>query len=286
MATNDSGPAPPVAGHPHDYPPCPDSTDRRFAHDDPRIWDLFVRYHRTRDRAVRNQLIEEHIPMAENLARRYTRRGEPFDDLRQVALVGLLKAVEGFDPRRGAPFGPFAVPTIRGELRRHFRDRGWSIKVPRRLQELHLELDTIASRVGHELGRAPTLAEIAAAADVSVESVLEAMEAADMYRPRSIDGPTVSGAPGASELIGAPDPDLATADTRLAVRRLLERLSDRDRRIVYLRFFEDRTQTEIADEMGISQMHVSRLLARSLRVLQDVGDPSDEANDGPIGPSR
>src|SRR5690349_12612554 len=161
----------------HAPPPArPVMNDAAFPGNDPETWSLFVRYHRTRDRELRNTLIERHMALAEGLARPYARRGEPFDDLRQVAMLGLLKSVDRFDPDREIPFASFAIPTIRGELRRHFRDRGWTIKVPRRLQELHLELDAIAAKVAQERGRPATVAEIAGAAGVSSEDVLEAME--------------------------------------------------------------------------------------------------------------
>lgn len=250
------------------YPPCPRS-DERYERVDQAVWAQFVEFHRTRDRALRNRLIETHVSLADGIAGRYRRRGIPYDDLRQVALVGLLKAVEGFDPRRGAPFRPFAIPTIRGELRRHFRDHGWTIRVPRRVQELHLQLDTIVSRTGHELGRAPTLAEIADAAGTTEEAVLEALEAAEMYRPGSLDAPAAVSGVTSGDLLGAPDPELDTVDERAAVRALLQELPEREQRIVYLRFFEDKTQTEIAEEVGISQMHVSRLLTRSLGLLHE-----------------
>jgi RNA polymerase sigma-B factor len=242
--------------------------DADFPGNDPETWSMFVRYQRTRDRAVRNALIERHMGLAEGLARPYARRGEPFDDLRQVAMLGLLKAVDRFDPEREIPFASFAIPTIRGELRRHFRDRGWTIKVPRRLQELHLELDAIAGKVSQEQGRPPTVTEIAAAAGVGTEDVLEAMEVSDLYRPRSLDAPARSEAGGSvAEALGAEDRALGNAEARLALRSMLQELSERDRRIVYLRYFEELTQSEIADQVGISQMHVSRLLARSLEVL-------------------
>jgi RNA polymerase sigma-B factor len=243
-----------------------DDTD--FPGNDPETWALFVRYHRTRIRSVRNALIERHMALAEGLARPYARRGEPFDDLRQVAMLGLLKAVDRFDPDREIPFASFAIPTIRGELRRHFRDRGWTIKVPRRLQELHLELDAIAAKVSQEQGRPPTVAEIATAAGVSDEAVLEAMEVSDLYRPRSLDAPARTEAGGSvADGLGADDDGLTDAESRVALRSMLQELSERDRRIVYLRYFEELTQSEIAEQVGISQMHVSRLLARSLEVL-------------------
>ena len=217
--------------------------------------------------------------MAESLARRYRRRGESFDDLRQVALLGLLKAVERFDPSRDIPFGAFAVPTIRGELRRHFRDYGWAIKVPRRLQELHLQLETVTSRLAHEQGRPPTIGEIAIEADASEEEILEAMEIADLYRLRSIDAPRTSG-PGATaaDRLGAIDTDMEGAEARVTLRAMLEELPERERRVLYLRYFEDMTQSEIAEITGISQMHISRLITRSLAVLRSshaaAGDPS------------
>jgi RNA polymerase sigma-B factor len=261
-------PSDPVADASDGYPPCPRSDDR-YERVDEGVWAQFVEFHRSRDRSVRNRLIEAHVSLADGIAGRYRRRGVPDDDLRQVALVGLLKAVEGFDPRRGAPFRPFAIPTIRGELRRHFRDHGWTIRVPRRVQELHLQLDTIVSRAGHQLGRAPTIAEVAEAAGTSVEAVLEALEAAEMYRPGSLDAPATDSGITTGELLGKDDQDLGTADTRATIRTLLQELPERERRIVYLRFFEDKTQTEIAAEMGISQMHVSRLLSRSLALLRE-----------------
>src|SRR3954463_595701 len=249
-------------------PARPVMDDADFPGNDPETWELFVRYHRTRERSLRNDLIERHMALAEGLARPYARRGEPFDDLRQVAMLGLLKAVDRFDPEREIPFASFAIPTIRGELRRHFRDRGWTIKVPRRLQELHLELDAIAAKVAQEQGRPPTVPEIAAAAGVSDEAVLEAMEVSDLYRPRSLDAPARSEAGGSvADGLGREDHALSDAEARVALRSMLQELSERDRRIVYLRYFEEMTQSEIAERVGISQMHVSRLLSRSLEIL-------------------
>jgi RNA polymerase sigma-B factor len=240
-----------------------------FVGDDAETWDLFVEYHRTGDRAVRNELIERHLALAESLARRYEGRGEPAPDLRQVAMIGLLKAIERFDPWRGVPFASFAVPTVRGELRRHFRDTGWTVRVPRRLQELHLDLREVASELAHRLGRSPTIPEIAEAAGVEEEAVLEGMEAARLYRVLSLDAPAGGESNGAlSELLGAADRELAAAEAREAVRPMLDTLAERERRIVYLRYFEERTQTEIAELVGVSQMHVSRLLESSLRLMR------------------
>jgi RNA polymerase sigma-B factor len=229
----------------------------------------FVEYRRTRDRDLRNELVEEHMRLAEFLSRRFAHRGEPLDDLRQVALVGLLKAVERFEPDRGLQFSSFAMPTILGELKRHFRDRGWAVRVPRRVQELHLELDRTIAGLSQELGRPPTPREIAERAGVREEDVLESMEANSLYRLPSLDGmrgsDDSSGSP--SERIGDVDPEMDAVDDRLAVSEMLSILPEREQTIVYLRFFEGLTQSEIAQQIGISQMHVSRLLVRSLETL-------------------
>lgn len=242
------------------------SVDSRLAEE---TLERFREYRRAGSRELRNALIEQHEGFADYLARRLAHRGEPLDDLRQVALVGLLKAVERFDPDRGFSFTTFAAPTIIGELKRHFRDRTWSVRVPRRLQELSLRIEQCRTELGQELGRAPSPAEVAACADVSEEEVLEGMEAASLYRIGSLDAPVRGGDdPGPEgDRVGMDDDELLGAENRLLVRELMERLPVRERRIVYLRFFEGLTQTEIADRVGISQMHVSRLLAKSLESL-------------------
>ncbi|MFI5046103.1 MAG: SigB/SigF/SigG family RNA polymerase sigma factor [Acidimicrobiia bacterium] len=230
----------------------------------------FAAYRRSGDRVLRNELVQEHIRLAEFIARRFAQRGEPLDDLRQVALIGLVKAVERFEPDRGLQFSSFATPTIMGELKRHFRDKGWAVRVPRRVQELHLELDRTIGTLGQELGRAPTTGEIAERAGVDEEDVLESMEASSLYRLASLDAGHVSdedpsGSPSAR--VGGPDTEMDAVNDRVVVGELLSTLPEREQRIVYLRFFEGRTQSEIADEIGISQMHVSRLLVRSLARL-------------------
>jgi len=242
------------------------SGERRSAEE---TFESFREYRRSGSRELRNALIEQHEGFADYLARRLSHRGEPLDDLRQVALVGLLKAVERFDPDRGFSFTTFAAPTIVGELKRHFRDRTWSVRVPRRLQELSLRIEQCRTELGQELGRAPTPAEIAGCADVSEEEVLEGMEAASLYRIGSLDAPVRGGDDASPEgdRVGEVDDELLRAENRLLVRELIGRLPVRERRIVYLRYFEGLTQTEIADRVGISQMHVSRLLARSLEIL-------------------
>jgi RNA polymerase sigma-B factor len=236
---------------------------------DERDLGRFAEYQRTRDHALRNELIEEHMGLAVSLARRFAHRGEDGDDLNQVAMVGLLKAVERFDVERGVQFSTFATPTIVGELKRHFRDRGWAIRVPRRLQELMLNIGQVMADLGQELGRAPTPAELAARAGVTEEEVLESMEVGGMYRLASLDDRPGDDNDSAepSSWVGVDDAELASAEDRLAVQDLLTRLPERERQIVYLRFFEGLTQSEIADQVGISQMHVSRLLIRSLEEM-------------------
>ena len=235
---------------------------------DPDARARFQAYRAAPSREARNRLVEEHVGFADFLARRFANRGEPTDDLRQVAMVGLVKAVERFDPERGVTFSSFAVPTITGEIKRHFRDRTWSVRVPRNLQELTMEIERARNDLGHELGRSPTVSEIAVHLDVTEEAILEGLEAATMYRSGSLDTP-VAGAEGRTvgDLVRDRDDAHAEAEDREFVRELLGSLPPRERRIVYLRYFEGLTQTEIAGRLGISQMHVSRLLARSLEEL-------------------
>lgn len=232
------------------------------------VADRFRELRSTGSIAVRNELVEEHAGFAEYLARRFVNRGEPFDDLRQVALLGLVKAVERFDPDRGVNFTSFAAPTITGEIKRHFRDKTWAIRVPRSLQELKAQIERCRGQLGHELGRSPTIPELAETLGVTEEAVIEGLEAAGAYRSASLDASTSGeeGLPLAEQVHDEID-ESDEADDRAVVRELLAELPIRERRIVYLRFFEGLTQAEIADQVGISQMHVSRLLARSLEDL-------------------
>jgi RNA polymerase sigma-B factor len=229
----------------------------------------FREYADTKDPALREELVTAHIGLAEYLARRFTNRGEPLDDLVQVASLGLLKAVDRFDPERGLEFSTYATPTIVGELKRHFRDKGWAVRVPRRVQELHLRLGSVVSVLSQELGRSPTIGEIAQAASVSEEDVLEAIEAGHAYRFTSLDAPSGTDDEGtlASQL-GEDDQALIDSEHRVALSPLIARFPPRERTILHLRFFEGLTQSEIAGRLGISQMHVSRLLARSLAQLR------------------
>ncbi len=227
--------------------------------------ERFRAYRHTHDHALRNQLIEEHLSLARSLARRFANRNEPLDDLEQVAMLGVLKAVERFDPEHGTPFAAFAIPTVVGELRRHFRDRGWMVRVPRRVQDLHLRIGTVVSELSQQLGRSPSPTEIAEAAGVRDEDVLEALEAGNRYRPTSLDV-AATGSDGDARMAHS-DIELRSVDDRAHLLHLLRRLPERERRVMYMRYFEDMTQAEIAEAIGVSQMHVSRLLSRSLAAL-------------------
>jgi RNA polymerase sigma-B factor len=231
----------------------------------PDLTDEFREYRRTNDRRLRNRLIEQNAHLARSLARRFANRSEPLDDLEQVAMLGVLKAVERFDPDRGTPFPAFAVPTVVGEIRRHFRDQGWMVRVPRRVQDLHLRIGTVISELSQQLGRSPTAGEIAAAAGVRDEDVLEALDAGNRYRPTSLDfNPSGS---DADSVPGDADTEFASVEDRATLLALLNRLPEREQRVMYMRYFEDMTQAEIAEAIGVSQMHVSRLLSRSLETL-------------------
>jgi RNA polymerase sigma-B factor len=230
-------------------------------------------YAQTGDKDLRDEIVGSQVGLAEYLARRFKNRGEPIEDLIQVALLGLLKAVERFDPSRGLEFSTFATPTIVGELKRHFRDKGWAVRVPRRVQELHLRMGTVVNNLSQELGRSPTIPEIAARAEVSVDEVLEAMEAGRAYRFSSIDAPSGDdedrvASPAAAQL-GEDDTNMEEVEQRMLLSPLIASLPKREQMIIHLRFFRGMTQSEIAARLGISQMHVSRLLARSLAQLRD-----------------
>jgi RNA polymerase sigma-B factor len=233
---------------------------------------LFVAYRETGDRALRDQLAEAHLPLATHLAKRFDRRGEPLEDLIQVACLGLLKAIDRFEPDRAVEFSTFAVPTIVGELKRHFRDRAWSVRVPRRIQELHLQLGTSVGELTHELGRSPTIAEVAERVGASMDDVLQAMEAGHAYRSDSLDARGGGGgqedASPLSVRLGAEDPALAELLARTDLDALLATLPEREHTIIVMRFFAGMTQSEIADRVGVSQMQVSRLLTRTLEKLR------------------
>src|SRR5437762_9269243 len=226
----------------------------------------FEQYAESRDPALRDELVAAHLGLAEYLARRFANRGEPLDDLVQVASVGLLKAVDRFDPDRGLEFPTYATPTIVGELKRHFRDKGWAVRVPRRVQELHLRVTRVIDDLALELGRSPTVQEIAKRAGTTEDEVIEAIDAGSAYRSASLDAGRSDDdeSPGLLGQLGESDPELARAERRAALGPLISELPEREQVMLYLRFYEGLTQSEIAKQLGISQMHVSRLLARRL----------------------
>lgn len=221
----------------------------------------------------RDKIVERCLPLAEHIARRFEGRGEARDDLIQVAGVGLVNAVNRFDVDAGSDFVSFAVPTIMGEVRRHFRDNSWSVKVPRRLKELHLRLSSATAELSQRIGRAPTASELAKEVEMSREEVVEGLVAGSSYNTLSIDG-TIAGGNGddvraIADTLGGLDAGLAQIENRETLRPLLNALPERERIVLALRFFESMTQTQIAERVGISQMHVSRLLAKSLARLRD-----------------
>lgn len=235
--------------------------------------DRFTEYRDSRDRRLRDELILEHVGLARALAARYANRGEPLEDLQQAAMVGLLKAVERFEPERCLAFSTYAMPTITGEIKRHFRDRAWAVRVPRPLQELVLRMNETSNELAHALGRSPRLDEIAEALDADVESVLEAMEASRSFSTDSLD--TRSDAEASipiARAVSTVESGFEAVEYSVLVDDLLAVLPARERTIVRLRFNDGLTQSEIAARVGISQMHVSRLLAGALRTMREHAD--------------
>lgn len=227
----------------------------------------FVRYHRTRERALRDLLVLDHTGLAESLAARYVDRGEPYDDLRQVALLGLIKAIERYDPTLGHAFSSFAVPTILGELRRHFRDHGWAVHVPRRLQDLRGRIDAAQERLQQRLAHRPTVAELAAELALCPDEIRAAMAAARGYRTGNLDGIRAD----RNRAVSVPAAVVTEAvEARVAIAQVTRTLAARDRQLLQLRFGEGLTQSEIAERLGISQVHVSRLLRRCLEQVRAV----------------
>ena len=220
---------------------------------------------------LRAELVTEHLSVAEHIARRFSGRGESYDDLVQVARVGLINAVDRFEPERGTDFLSFAVPTIMGEVRRHFRDASWSVRVPRRLKELHLQIGQASGELGQRLGRAPTPTEIAQALDLTVDEVSEGLQAGNAYYAISVDKPVNAEGESASlaDTLGEVDLGLESVENHEALQPLLRELPTRERTILLLRFFGNLTQTQIAERVGISQMHVSRLLSQTLQHLRE-----------------
>jgi RNA polymerase sigma-B factor len=238
--------------------------------------DAFREYQRSGDQRLRNRLIEMHLDLARREAMRFAGRGEPVDDLLQVARLGMLKAVERFDPTIGVPFSAYARPTIAGELRRHFRDTTWSVHVPRGLKDLHAGLGRTAATLASSLGRQPTAAELAKEVGAGVDEVLEALELRSAYRPTSINAPIDSDGATADPAASDESDGIDPAIDSMLVRELLGHLDGRQRMIVYLRFFGQLSQSEIAERVGISQVHVSRLLRSSMTTLRGMLDDRDD----------
>ncbi|WP_328915992.1 MULTISPECIES: RNA polymerase sigma factor SigF [unclassified Streptomyces] len=265
-APSAEGPLPQAAAGP---PQRPDPHDRSGAR------ALFVELNKlpegSPERAeLRNQLVRMHLPLVEHLARRFRNRGEPLDDLTQVATIGLIKSVDRFDVDRGVEFSTYATPTVVGEIKRHFRDKGWAVRVPRRLQELRLALTSATGELSQRYGRAPTVHELAEHLKISEEEVLEGLESANAYSTLSLDVPdTDDESPAVADTLGSEDEALEGVEYRESLKPLLEQLPPREKTILLLRFFGNMTQSQIAQEVGISQMHVSRLLARTLAQLRD-----------------
>ena len=218
---------------------------------------------------MREQLISGYLPLAHNIARRYAQRGEPLDDLTQVASIGLVQAIERYQPEHGSHFLAFAVPTITGEIRRYFRDKSWSMRVPRRLKDLHLSINSVLGELSQQLDHAPRPSDIAARLEVPVADVLDALEAGHSYRADSLDqllgteSPTTVG-----DLFGQPDPRMDRFVNYHSLAPALATLPARQRDILIMRFYDDMTQTQIAAKLGLSQMHISRLLSQTLTQLR------------------
>ncbi len=238
--------------------------------------ELFVRYLRDGDAAAREQLVERFLPLARQLARRYQRADEPLDDLVQVASLGLVKAIDRFDLERGVAFSSYAVPTILGELKRHFRDRTWSVRVPRDLQELSLKVDRARVQLHLDLQRSPSVPELAAALDSPEEQILEALEASGAYRATSFDAPRAGADPEEgdtmADAVGHDDDGFGLAEDRATLDRLMRAIAPREREVLRLRFVEDLTQAEIGARIGVSQMQISRIIRQSLMRLRTAAD--------------
>ncbi|WP_436536462.1 RNA polymerase sigma factor SigF [Actinoplanes sp. HUAS TT8] len=219
--------------------------------------------------ALRDRAVEAWLPLARHLANRYANRGEPRDDLHQVAVIGLIKAVDRFEAGRGVEFTGFAIPTIVGELKRHFRDKTWSVRVPRRLQELRLAITAANSALSGTLGRSPTVADIAAHLQISEDEVIEGLEGARAYNSSSLNTPVAEGGAELGETMGGVDAEYELAELRVTLGPALAELDERERKIVILRFYGNQTQSQIAEQVGVSQMHVSRLLTKALDKLRN-----------------
>jgi RNA polymerase sigma-B factor len=240
---------------------------------------------RTLGAAERERLIVEHLPLVRGLARRYADRGEPLDDLVQVGTIGLIKAIDRFEPERGFKLASFATPTILGEIRRHFRDRSWTVRVPRGIQEARAKISHAVGVLSAENGRSPSVREIAESTGLPLDEVLDALAAGSAQRPAALASPGGEGEDDGGISVGVDEAGYAAAEARATLDEGLSGLPARERIILHLRFHEGLTQSQIAERVGISQMHVSRLIRRAIETLREqVGDP-DPATPGDVGPS-
>lgn len=251
-------------------------TSGKSAWDKEKTRELFRRFKEEGDMDAREKLVMSHLNLVRFIANKFKNRGEPIDDLIQVGYLGLLKAIDRFDPSRGLEFTTFATPTIMGEIKRHFRDKGWSVRVPRCLQELSAKVNQASDTLTSQLQRSPTIAEIADYLDATVDEVLEAMESSSAYSSVSLEAP--SGAddddtPSVIDRYATEDSDLAFTDDRIIIEEALASFSPRERDVIEMRFLKGMTQIEIAEKLGISQVQVSRLLRRTLKKIQDKIDP-------------
>jgi RNA polymerase sigma-B factor len=242
--------------------------------------ELFVRWQKFGEQRAREELVDRFLPLARNLARRYSGAREPFDDLLQVASLGLVKAIDRFDVNRGAAFSSFAVPTILGELKRYFRDLGWSVHVPRGAQEQALKVQDAQERLTTRTGRPPTVTDLAEYLEIPIEDVLDALETAAAHHSASLDAPREEGDDESGTLVdvlGEEDGRYELIDQTVTVSAAARQLSARERKVLGLRFIEDMTQTQIAQEIGVSQMQVSRILRRALSRLRELTESPQQA---------
>ncbi len=274
-----------AAPSPSEPPRAPVRTGARDPRREAETRRLLARYHDAGDTAARAEVIERFVPLARSLAARYTRSREPLEDLVQVACVGLVKAVDRFDLDRELTFATFAVPTILGELRRHFRDTGWDLHVPRGLQERALKVDHSGQELARRLGRSPTPGEIASSTGLSLEEVTEAVQVrSTASETMSLDQPAAGQEEGSiTDAIGGEDERFDLIDHTVTIGPILHALPERERRILHMRFAEDLTQAEIAERIGVSQMQVSRLLRRSIARLSAVTDDPEVRRGLPPG---
>lgn len=261
--------------------------------DEARIAKLFARLanpvsSRIERQQARDAIVISYVPLAAQIARRFRDRGEPVDDLTQVAAVGLLKAVDGFDGERGVDFVAYAIPTMAGEVKRHFRDKGWMVRVPRRLQEMRLEISRATAVLTRSLNRTPTQADLAGYLGVSEAEIRECAVSSRAYSATSLSAAAGGDSAGAlvQDFLGGPDPGLAAVEDRQFLCPLIRALPDRERSIIAMRFYQRMTQSQIAAELGISQMHVSRLLSRTLNELRRALDGGEDTRSGRVPAER